>query len=303
MDIQYLLWLQSIREQLGYFAGLLFHWISQCCYIGVVIILIVYWAIDKKKGLLAFTCLVISNTFMQTVKNICCVNRPWIRDRRIHPFEKAIGHATGYSFPSGHTTIASACYGALAKIYAQYRWLCVILILLIGFSRNFLGVHTPQDVIIGMMIGLCSVFIVSFLGKYHVKLDSWWALFLLVDVTLVIFTVMKSYPQVVVDGKVVVDVVKMQKDALASYGVLAGFIVGHVFEKRYVCFATDCVDLKCGLKRVLIGIVLVGLLYCVIAYGLASIFEVRVISFLKGSVCAFAGIGVVPLFFEKNENN
>ena len=48
------------------------------------------------------------------------------------------------------------------------KWLsilCVVLILLTGFSRNFLGVHTPQDVIVGMTESILIIWIVGLVQK------------------------------------------------------------------------------------------------------------------------------------------
>ncbi|WP_052714135.1 phosphatase PAP2 family protein [Paenibacillus dauci] len=73
-------------------------------------------------------------------------------------------HASGYSFPSGHATIAAAMYGMLFFIWARYRRqknqsmvpaiLCgIILIALIGITRVYLGVHYPTDIIAGFASG------------------------------------------------------------------------------------------------------------------------------------------------------
>ena len=45
------------------------------------------------------------------LKVAACVYRPWIRDPRVVPNEKALAEATGYSFPSGHSMNAAAVYG------------------------------------------------------------------------------------------------------------------------------------------------------------------------------------------------
>ena len=70
---------------------------------------------------------------------------------------------TGFSFPSGHATLAAALYGFL--IYLTYRMLpagyarttaltvCTLLIALITFSRLYLGVHYLSDVIGGLLLG------------------------------------------------------------------------------------------------------------------------------------------------------
>lgn len=72
-------------------------------------------------------------------------------------------HATGWSFPSGHATAATAVYGFIAFAVArtslslsakvEFGYWSAVLIVLIGFSRIFLGVHYVTDVIGGFLVG------------------------------------------------------------------------------------------------------------------------------------------------------
>ena len=72
-------------------------------------------------------------------------------------------HASFYSFPSGHATVAVGFYGMLTLVLAYRlrgvaRWAVVVsgifVVLLIGFSRLYLGVHYPTDIVAGYLAAL-----------------------------------------------------------------------------------------------------------------------------------------------------
>ncbi len=72
-------------------------------------------------------------------------------------------HASFYSFPSGHATVAVGLYGMLTLVLAYRlrgtaRWAVVVsgilVVLLIGFSRLYLGVHYPTDIVAGYLAAL-----------------------------------------------------------------------------------------------------------------------------------------------------
>ena len=77
-----------------------------------------------------------------------------------------------YSFPSGHALASFCCYGALAAILSPRiksppikaaLWIvCALLVLAIGFSRIYLGVHYPTDVLAGYSAALIWIFVVRF---------------------------------------------------------------------------------------------------------------------------------------------
>ncbi|GAA2262098.1 phosphatase PAP2 family protein [Streptomyces amakusaensis] len=58
-----------------------------------------------------------------------------------------------WSFPSNHSAIAGAAAVALLLVRPKLAWLTVPMALLMAFSRVFVGVHYPHDVIVGLVLG------------------------------------------------------------------------------------------------------------------------------------------------------
>ena len=161
--MDYLLYLQQLRQSAPTFLNEAILFLSE--FIGgtgaLAIIALIYWCISKQAG--SFMLLNFSGAYMlnQTLKNIFCVRRPFLRDSRLQPYTEA----TGYSFPSGHTMLGTAVYSSAAIWQKQRKWfvgLCIFMILLTAFGRNWVGVHTPQDVIVGIASSLAVVF-----GQYR----------------------------------------------------------------------------------------------------------------------------------------
>ena len=133
-------------------------------WLPTVICAIAYWCIDFRAGIYLFslqgTNILISHFF----KMIACVYRPWILDDKIHPSALAVPYAKGYSFPSGHSAMSSSVLGGVAYLMRRNKFVCIFLVslvLLVMFSRLWLGVHTLQDVFGGLLIGLVLIFAVN----------------------------------------------------------------------------------------------------------------------------------------------
>lgn len=84
--------------------------------------------------------------------------------QRERPLVPLIAKVHGYSFPSGHTFTSVTFYGIIAYIiyknvkHSFLKWLliilCIILILLVGYSRVYLRLHYASDVIAAFCLGL-----------------------------------------------------------------------------------------------------------------------------------------------------
>ena len=246
MDIQYLLWLQQLREATGGALNAFFLQISDLSY-GVFIWMlacILFWAADKKTGAFLFLNVAVSRFVMQLLKLTFCVYRPWVRSDRIVPVETA----SGYSFPSGHSVTGASNYGTvLARYGKKHRPLGVfmaVMLLLTMFSRNYIGVHTPQDVAVGAALGLAVVFLGN---RAWAWLDEKPGRDRIVPLAGVVLTALfllyigiKRYPMDYDDaGKLLVDPAKMMKDGYKDAGRLLGVALGWYLERRYVRFSTD----------------------------------------------------------------
>jgi len=116
------------------------------------------WCYDKKAGWRAGFIFLTGTVLNGVLKNIFRVARPIGRENVI---SMRTHTASGYSFPSGHTQGAALFWFAMMKIYRK-KLLYVagtIIIILVGLSRLYLGVHWPSDVLGGIITGAIWVFI------------------------------------------------------------------------------------------------------------------------------------------------
>ena len=118
--------------------------------------LVVFWCIGKRQGYYLMTVGLAGTVSSQLMKIICRVPRPWVLDGNFTILEAAREGAGGYSFPSGHTQTAMGTFGSIV-VFARKKWIaiaCVVLAALVGFSRMYIGVHTPADVLAGALLSI-----------------------------------------------------------------------------------------------------------------------------------------------------
>ena len=263
MDIGILLMLQEFRNGAG---AIFTDFFVKMTFLGelttaMVIMALFYWCIDKKLGTYLLMGWSGNRLANGVLKVTACAYRPWIRDARIVPYGNAITTATGYSFPSGHTMNAATVFGGGAVRKDMPRALRVLLFItvaLVAFSRIFLGVHTPQDILVGAIIGLIVMWLTYKLMQWieaHPEKD--WIVVVVglgLALAVALYAGLKPYPaDYDAEGKLLVDGAKMANDTFKGIGWCAAFLVGWILERRFVGFSTD-VPLKKKLTRGAFGL-------------------------------------------------
>lgn len=118
--------------------------------------LVTLWCVDKRRGYYLLSVCFLGTLVNQFLKITCRIPRPWVRDPHFTIVESARAEATGYSFPSGHSTNSVGTFGVIATESRRLwvRLTAVALCVLIPLTRLYLGVHTPADVLVGSAIPL-----------------------------------------------------------------------------------------------------------------------------------------------------
>ncbi len=257
MDMEYLLWLQTIRNDFldTVLVSITDLVVSPAIY---VIIAIVYWCFNKRAALFLAMNIGVGSMVNQTLKNIFCVYRPWIKNPQIVPVKAALENATGYSFPSGHTQIATSGFLSIAVWQKKRKWLvalCVFLIVLVMFTRNYLGVHTLSDVIVSFFVASLIVFlngrILAWVDKGKNRDIIVSTAGVITSLVLLIYLTLKAYPiDYNPDGSLMVNPQHMIDDCYVACGCVTGFFTGWILERRFVNFNTDITPQKRVLRAI-----------------------------------------------------
>ena len=262
--------------------------------VPVVVLLtaIIYWCINKKYGQkLLFTLIpniVINTGIKELVKEPRPIGAKGLKSLRTET-------ATGYSFPSGHTQTATTFWTSLILIFKQ-KWIYIlgsIMILGVGLSRLYLGVHWPVDVVGGWIFGI--VFTVIFAKLFDIvdKSKNYKLLFLVLIPFIIFIFIVKSESYVKI------------------LGLLLGLILGYIIEDKFINFKTinnykEKVNFSSKVitnkehiimcvYRFILDIINLGFLYLVLDYLMP---DYAILSSIKYLIVSSYGIAGVPALFK-----
>ena len=211
--------------------------------IFIVAAVVVFWCVSKWEGYYLMTIAFCGTVLNQFLKLICRVPRPWVQDPNFTIVESARVEATGYSFPSGHTQNAIGLFGGMAR-WGGRRWVrlgLTALALVIAFSRMYLGVHTPADVGVSLVLAAALV-----LGLYPLMrraqekpryMGYVLAAMLVVSGAFVVFVEAYGF-SADTDAE---NLVSGIGNAWKMLGAVAGMTLAWLLDRRYIHFETQAV--------------------------------------------------------------
>jgi len=262
-------------------------------YFVTACILIIYLCVNKKAGWGMFFALLFTSLPAQGLKLIFRVPRPWNLDNTFVPVSAAVQSAGGYSFPSIHSQSAASLATTLSLYYKKTKartFFCLLMVLVL-FSRMYLGCHTPSDVAAGAAIGIVISLIVfrSFTkGADSEKNDGLWVFFLTAFTAIVLFLAGAFLWNGTVDFL-------NAKDSLDTAGLSLGLTAAFILERRRLKFSAEG-TLKEKLLRSLVsaggGLLLLQVLHVLPDQSAAS-------DVTRYAVAAFWMAGIAPAILIK----
>ena len=204
----------------------------------LLIALTVFWCVNKREGYCLLTVGFLGTILNQFLKLTCRIPRPWVQDPTFQAVEEAIPEATGYSFPSGHTQSAVGTFGSIA-CWAKRNWVrvvCIVLLLLVSFSRMYLGVHTPLDV--GVSFGIA---VVLSIGMYlafrqpNLKISYLLLGMFAIASAFVLFVELYSFPADIDPHNLESGI----KNAYTLFGAAGGICVAEWVDRKKTNFTND----------------------------------------------------------------
>ena len=271
-ELEFLKALQSISNPVLDFLFELVTMLAEDIFL-IAVITFIFWNVSKEAGKKIVYSLFVSICVNGGIKDIVARKRPYQVSTEITG--KRATTATGYSFPSGHSQNISATLFAFAR-WIKKRWfyvVSVVLSLVVGFSRLYLGVHFPTDVIVGFLLGAGISVLFSFI---HDKVKNHSLLYLITFGAMLLFLFGEN-----------------SEDFLKSLGLFGGLVAANPIEERFIRF-----DDKNHTKLEAVVRWLIGLGVVLGVKSLGRVFfgrETELSHFAVYFFVTFVAMGVYPL--------
>lgn len=239
----------------------------------IVAAIIVFWCLNKSCGYYMMTVGFAGTIINQFLKLWFRIPRPWVKDPNFTIVESARAEATGYSFPSGHTQNAFAVFGAPARFFKNtaLRIIFILLIALTAFSRMYVGVHTPLDVGVSIIVGTILVFVIypffRDMDKSPKKVYIIFGIFIVLAAAFVAFVELYDFPADI-DAE---NYASGLKNAYMILFCAIGLMLTFFIDTKYVRFPTQAVWWA-QIIKVVVGLAILLALKSVLKAPLLALF-------------------------------
>ena len=209
--------------------------------------MIVFWCVNKQKGYYLLSVGFVGTVINQFLKILFRIPRPWVKDPNFTIVESAREAASGYSFPSGHTQTSVGLFGGLALKFKNraIRIASIALCVLVPLSRMYLGVHTPADVGVSIVIALILIFVLAPIFEKAERSPKvmYALLFSLTGIMLayLLFISFWQFPEEVFHVDNVHNYISAVKNAYTLTGCMLGFLVVYTVDLKWLKFETKAV--------------------------------------------------------------
>lgn len=238
MEVLY--FLEKIRiPVLNEFMLLITHLGSETAFL--VIALVMFWCVDKRRGYFILSVGFVGTILNQFMKLCYRVPRPFVKDPNFTILEAARADAGGFSFPSGHTQSAVGTFGGIAHT-DKHKWVriaAIAIAILVPFSRMYVGVHTPQDVLVSAVLAVLLILILKPIvydddGKYMPWL---FGIMLLLSIGYLLFVSLWQFPV----GTEKEQLAHGVENAYTLFGALSGMLLVYIVDEKWLNFSTKAV--------------------------------------------------------------
>ena len=260
-----------------------------------------FWCVNKRQGYFLLLTGLFGTVLNQGAKLLFRIPRPWVIDPTFEVVGDAKVAATGYSFPSGHTQNAAGTLGAVAAYKANRKKviICIIVILLVAFSRMYLGVHTLLDVGVSLVFAAGLVLLLRPVFEDDKKFDKFMPWIVVAGVALSIGLLVFVLS---IGGDETLDPHNYEsglKNACTLMGCTIGLIPAYIVDRKFTKFETHAKWYAQIIKVVIgLGIVLAiksGLSAPLTALCAGNAYAGRIIRYFL--IVLFAGV-IWPMTFK-----
>ncbi len=226
----------------------------------LILICLIFWCVDKGFAYrLAYISLV-SSVFIQGLKILIKIPRPWVIDKSFEPVKAAKATAEGYSCPSGHagqaTALATTFSSATGNI--ALKIICYVLMILVIFSRMYLGVHTPLDVALGFAIAFVLSLIINYYCNNYELSDTAIRKFnIFAGIITIAVLAYTLYLWITGFNAQITDL----SSCAGVCGLAFGIIIGRSIERRYINFDEKAATLPMQILKFVIGIIILAVFH------------------------------------------